>query len=153
MPRGTGVRSSPEARNDAIRKSLSPNRTTGVEANLTEALTIDNNTFYGMATPIVVELVPLVLRNNYFAETTTRALSLALETFPFSASANIFMSEITCSGCPALGASNRVLDCVLRDPANGDYSLSTQSPCIDLGVDVGLPYLGSAPDVGAFEER
>jgi hypothetical protein len=32
-----------------------------------------------------------------------------------------------------------------------DVHLQPGSPCIDVGVDVGLPYLGSAPDTGAFE--
>jgi hypothetical protein len=32
-----------------------------------------------------------------------------------------------------------------------DVHLQPGSPCIDAGVDVGLPYLGSAPDMGAFE--
>jgi len=32
-----------------------------------------------------------------------------------------------------------------------DVHLRPGSPCIDAGVDVGLPYLGSAPDMGAFE--
>jgi hypothetical protein len=32
-----------------------------------------------------------------------------------------------------------------------DFRLKGDSPAIDQGVDVGLPYSGSAPDVGAFE--
>jgi hypothetical protein len=32
-----------------------------------------------------------------------------------------------------------------------DVHLQPGSPCIDAGIDVGLPYLGSAPDMGAFE--
>ncbi len=31
------------------------------------------------------------------------------------------------------------------------YRLADGSPCIDEGMDVGLPYNGSAPDIGAFE--
>jgi hypothetical protein len=37
------------------------------------------------------------------------------------------------------------------DPAVPDVHLRPDSPCIDTGVDVGVPYLGSAPDMGAFE--
>lgn len=40
----------------------------------------------------------------------------------------------------------------LVDPENGDFRLSTTSPCIEAGVDVGLPYTGAAPTVGAEEE-
>lgn len=35
--------------------------------------------------------------------------------------------------------------------ANRDYHLLTNSPAIDAGTNVGLPFLGSAPDMGAFE--
>ncbi len=37
-------------------------------------------------------------------------------------------------------------------PADNDFlRLSSSSPCIDAGTDVGLEYEGSAPDLGAFE--
>jgi hypothetical protein len=32
-----------------------------------------------------------------------------------------------------------------------NYFLQSSSPCIDTGADVGLPYLGTAPDMGAYE--
>ena len=32
-----------------------------------------------------------------------------------------------------------------------DFHLQRESPAIDAGIDVGLPYNGSAPDIGAFE--
>jgi hypothetical protein len=37
------------------------------------------------------------------------------------------------------------------DEAGNDYNLVGASPCVDAGVDVGLPYVGSLPDMGAFE--
>jgi hypothetical protein len=37
------------------------------------------------------------------------------------------------------------------DPAVPDVRLQPGSPCIDAGKDVGLPYLGPAPDMGAVE--
>jgi len=36
-------------------------------------------------------------------------------------------------------------------PLNGDYELAGTSPCIDTGLDIGLPYSGSDPDMGAHE--
>lgn len=38
-------------------------------------------------------------------------------------------------------------------PSNNLFRLSSSSKMIDKGVNVGLPYLGSAPDLGAFERQ
>jgi hypothetical protein len=40
---------------------------------------------------------------------------------------------------------------VFQNITNGDFHLTTGSPAIDAGIDVGIPYNGSAPDLGAFE--
>jgi parallel beta-helix repeat protein len=37
------------------------------------------------------------------------------------------------------------------DAGADDYQLSDTSPCVDAGTDVGLPYEGEAPDMGALE--
>ncbi len=37
------------------------------------------------------------------------------------------------------------------DVSNGDLHLTEPSPCIDAGDDLGLPFHGAAPDLGAFE--
>jgi hypothetical protein len=39
----------------------------------------------------------------------------------------------------------------LSDPAKADFRPGADSPCIDRGANVGLPFLGEAPDIGAFE--
>jgi hypothetical protein len=38
-------------------------------------------------------------------------------------------------------------------PNNNLFTLTANSALIDKGVNVGLPYLGSAPDLGAFEKK
>jgi len=38
-------------------------------------------------------------------------------------------------------------------PATGDMSLRSGSPCIHAGTDVGLPYAGPAPDMGAVDSQ
>ncbi|MBD3257887.1 hypothetical protein GF377_05595, partial [candidate division GN15 bacterium] len=42
-------------------------------------------------------------------------------------------------------------DPLFNDTANGDFTLADDSPCINAGMDLGYPYAGSAPDMGAFE--
>jgi len=37
------------------------------------------------------------------------------------------------------------------DSGNLDFRLMETSPCIDAGIDVGLEYLGEAPDMGCYE--
>ncbi len=37
------------------------------------------------------------------------------------------------------------------EPENGDFHLQAGSPAIDAGINVGLPYSGNAPDMGAYE--
>lgn len=43
-------------------------------------------------------------------------------------------------------------DPLLVNAAAGDYHLVAGSPAIDKGVDVGLPFSGAAPDLGAVEQ-
>lgn len=40
---------------------------------------------------------------------------------------------------------------IFVDPANHNYRLLPQSPAIDLGVEIGEPFIGKAPDAGAYE--
>jgi hypothetical protein len=51
----------------------------------------------------------------------------------------------------AFQTGNISVDPQFVDATAPDVHLQPGSPCIDAGVDVGLSYLGSAPDVGAFE--
>jgi hypothetical protein len=51
----------------------------------------------------------------------------------------------------AFQTGNISIDPQFVDATVPDVHLLPDSPCMDAGVDVGLPYLGSAPDMGAFE--
>ena len=48
--------------------------------------------------------------------------------------------------------SGKELHTIFADPKlNSDYTLKTDSPAIDAGIDVGYPFNQNAPDIGAFE--
>lgn len=49
------------------------------------------------------------------------------------------------------GTGNLSIDPLFADSMNNDFHLQAGSPAIDAGVEVGLPFNGSAPDLGAFE--
>ena len=50
------------------------------------------------------------------------------------------------------GEENMNIDPLFVDPANGNYTLQGNSPCIDSGTLDNIPYYcGDAPDIGAFE--
>jgi hypothetical protein len=51
----------------------------------------------------------------------------------------------------AFQTGNISVDPLFVDLAAPDVHLEPGSPCIDAGVEVGLPYAGAAPDMGAFE--
>lgn len=52
---------------------------------------------------------------------------------------------------PVQGSSALEGDPEFVSPGTGNFALKDTSPAIDQGVDVGLPYFGSAPDMGAIE--
>lgn len=49
------------------------------------------------------------------------------------------------------GSSSKNEDPLMMDAAGGDYRILSGSPCIDSGFDIGEPYQGTAPDIGAYE--
>jgi len=51
---------------------------------------------------------------------------------------------------PQTFRANRELAPEFTAPENGDFSLKPGSPLIGSGIDVGLPYQGKAPNIGAW---
>jgi hypothetical protein len=49
------------------------------------------------------------------------------------------------------GANDVTSDPLFENAGADDYRLSSGSPCIDEGTDLGFDYTGTAPDMGAFE--
>ncbi len=67
----------------------------------------------------------------------------------FGGSADINYCNLTMPDY-ATGSNNIEQDPLFVNTGN-DFHLQSESPCIDAGTDVGLPFLGEAPDMGCFE--
>jgi len=60
--------------------------------------------------------------------------------------------QTTWADLPTMNVTGSMaVDPAFVDRALGDYHLSPGSPLIDAGAPIGLPFVGAAPDVGAFE--
>jgi len=51
----------------------------------------------------------------------------------------------------ASGGNNIDTDPLFVDAVNGDFHLQETSACIDAGMDIGMQFIGEAPDMGCFE--
>ena len=72
-----------------------------------------------------------------------------LNTYLVAINGETYTRDEVNSGAFQMG--NISVDPQFVDTTLPDVHLQPGSPCIDAGVDVGLPYSGSAPDMGAFE--
>lgn len=68
-----------------------------------------------------------------------------------TSSATVNYCNITMPEYNTTGSNNIDTDPLFVDQANGDFHLQESSPCIDAGIDIGLPFNGLAPDMGCFE--
>lgn len=109
-----------------------------------------NNTIVENGFGINIQNCPLGLTiiNNIVAHNNT---GIIVQGNPPSISYNdVWNNAQDYSGCSS-GPGDISVDPQFIDLAGHDYHLQSSSPCIDAGTDVGQPYAGSAPDMGAFE--
>jgi len=95
-----------------------------------------------------------VLKNNVGFSATVSNVSLSADTIQANNSWNLAVTANAAdfrSLAASLAAAPRQADGSL--PNNDFARLVVNSDLIDKGVDVGIPYLGLAPDLGAFECR
>jgi hypothetical protein len=113
----------------------------GISVSNVKSLAFKNNLLYQTSTPLDISNVSLANLeadySNIFPIRNVRWMG-----------SSISHSEWVSRG---YGVHDILSDPQLVDPSNGNFKLSTGSPAIDRGVDVGLPYIGNAPDLGASE--
>jgi parallel beta-helix repeat protein len=92
----------------------------------------------------------VTIKNNILSSNGNRQISISSSLTHLVVSHNLYhQPESIGSGAnddaPVFG------DPLFVNPSAGDFHLQANSPAIDAGVDVGLPYSGAAPDIGAYE--
>ena len=91
-----------------------------------------------------------VAKNNIFANNVSGIFREG-DSFAYS-SYNLYYNNTTdTTSITSDGGNNVHADPLFVDAENDDYRLCSDSPAIDAGTDVGLPYEGSAPNMGAYE--
>jgi len=115
-----------------------------------DSLRIENNTIVNNAFGLDVQNSPsgIAITNNIIAGNTTGIYVFG--NAPSMSYNDVWNNIQNYSGTTA-GPGDISLDPLFVDPAAHDYYLQAGSPCIDAGTDVGQPYSGAAPDMGAFE--
>jgi len=115
---------------------------------------IYNNTIYGN-TPCGLRISSydvdnVKVINNIFSNTNGQHIEVSTSMTNFIVSHNLYWQPMT------IGSGINDSHAVKQDPVfvnagQGDFYLMGNSPAIDAGLDVGIPYGGVAPDLGAFE--
>ncbi len=110
---------------------------------------VNNCIFYGNSSSgIFDQSGKTMILNSIFACNT----GIGLRASASKAAYSIFYNN----GTDVVGGATLDSSCIFEDPLlvepeTGNFRLNSLSPAIDAGIDVGLPYSGDAPDIGAYE--
>jgi hypothetical protein len=121
-----------------------------VGLSASEGITFKNNIFYVLTDALVGGNSSLVCDYNCFY-----AVDAAgnLPTMNWSTAFAVWKSG-TGNDAHSIAADPKFVSIDLNaDPLTWDLHLQASSPLIDQGVDVGISYTGSAPEIGAFESE
>jgi parallel beta-helix repeat protein len=92
----------------------------------------------------------VTIQNNILTSNGNRQISISSNLTQLVVSHNLYHDPESI-GSGANDDSPVYGDPLFLNPASGDFHLQANSPAIDVGVDVGMPHSGAAPDIGAYE--
>jgi hypothetical protein len=116
-------------------------------------ISIYNNVLYGNDIGVEIsagDVDGITIKNNIFFSNRYAQTDISSRINNLIISHNLYHQPASV-GTGASDDSPVYGDPLFVDAAGGDFHLQPNSPAIDAGVDVGLPYNGAAPDLGAFE--
>jgi hypothetical protein len=110
---------------------------------------IRNNIFYQLQNANLQGFVDMPLTKSTLTSGTRSNFTITNNLAFLTGNSNTVSYSGTIS--PYINANNIAVDPLFINPSILDYHLQLSSPAIDAGVDIGFPFLGLAPDLGAFE--
>jgi hypothetical protein len=116
-------------------------------------ISIYNNVLYGNDIGVEIsagDVDGVAIKNNIFLSNRYAQTNISSRINNLTISHNLYHQPASV-GSGASDDSPVYGDPLFVNPAGMDFHLQAGSPAIDTGVDVGLPYNGAAPDLGAFE--
>ena len=116
-------------------------------------ISIYNNVLYGNDIGIEIsagDVDGVSIKNNIFLSNRHAQTDISSRINNLAISHNLYYQPASV-GSGANDDNPVYEDPMFVDALGGDFHLQDNSPAIDAGVDVGLPYNGVAPDLGAFE--
>jgi hypothetical protein len=112
---------------------------------------IANNIFTGYSVGIYLGMFGnvdgAIIRNNIFFNS---GGTNTITSDPNHLITNLIADHNACGPNDNCGSSRQIIT-ALADCLTSDFHQKIGSLCIDKGVNVGLPFVGSAPDIGAYE--
>ena len=139
------------------------NTSNGFQASVSATATLYNNSIYNAATGIFFgpSASTITMENNAFNATTVAfgsdSNSDIVDDYNDWGVSPLFQplgTQIGFSRWLAFegGPHDIAANPMWSSPSTGDFSLQPGSPCIAAGVNIGLPFNGSAPNIGAIQQ-
>jgi hypothetical protein len=118
-------------------------------------ISIYNNVFYGNDIGVEIsagDVDGIMIKNNIFFSNRYAQTDISSHMSNLTISHNLYHQPASV-GSGVKDDSPVYGDPLFVNAGGGDFHLQANSPAIDAGVDVGLPYNGAAPDIGAYEHQ